>query len=266
MDASDPRLAALAELLRVIDLLRDPDRGCPWDLEQTHRSLGRHALEEAYELLEAIEDDDDDALREELGDVLLQVALHARIAQDDRRFDVGDVATSIATKLKRRHPHVFADGDASTPDEVIARWEEIKRDEKPGGLLETIPRAQPALAEAAKISKRAVSAGFEWETIDGVWDKLHEEIDELMAAEPGSPEVADEIGDMLFTVVNLARKLGVDAEGALRGTNAKFRHRWAAMEREAEAAGRDLATMGMDELEAAWQRAKREATSEGVGQ
>jgi tetrapyrrole methylase family protein/MazG family protein len=260
----DPRVEALAELVDVIDRLRDPDGGCPWDLEQTHASLGRHLLEEAYEALEAIEGGSGAELAEELGDVLLQVVLHARIAQDDGMWDLAEVARGITAKLKRRHPHVFADGDAATPSEVTTRWDEIKRDEKAAsGLLESIPRSLPALAESMKISKRAVSVGFEWETVEGVWEKLDEEIAELKATAPGTAEAAEEIGDLLFTAVNLARKFGVDAEGALRDTNAKFRRRWASMEAAADASGRDTAGLGIDELEALWQRAKEDEPQGG---
>ncbi|NTW28472.1 MAG: nucleoside triphosphate pyrophosphohydrolase [Coriobacteriia bacterium] len=248
------------DFVKLIAVLRAPD-GCPWDREQTHRSIAKNMVEEAYEAVHAIETDDVRELREELGDVLLQVALHAQIAADAGEFTIDDVVASIAEKIVRRHPHIFADAAADTPSEVLANWDRIKsaeRAEKRQGLLDTVPHALPALMLAEAISRKAVSAGFEWDTLDGVWAKVHEEIDELKATEPGSPEAADEIGDVLFSVVNLARKQGIDAETALRGTCDKFRSRWSAMESAAAAQGRDVAELSLEEQEALWQLAKRE--------
>jgi tetrapyrrole methylase family protein/MazG family protein len=248
------------EFVEVIAALRAPD-GCPWDREQTHRSIAKNMVEEAYEAVHAIEGNDVAELRDELGDVLLQVVLHAQIAADEREFTIDDVVAAITAKIIRRHPHVFGEGEAAgSASEVLAKWDEIKaveRAEKSQGLLDSVPHALPALMLAQGISRKAVSAGFEWETLDGVWDKVHEELDELRATEPGSPEAADEIGDVLFTVVNLARKQGIDAETALRGTCEKFRSRWSAMERSAGKAGRDVSELSLDEQEALWQAAKR---------
>jgi tetrapyrrole methylase family protein/MazG family protein len=191
--------------------------------------------------------------------VLLQVVFHAQIASEEGRFDIDDVADAIVTKLRRRHPHIFGDAVADTPEEVVKRWDAIKRTEKPEtGLLDGIAPTLPALTYAEKISRRAVSVGFEWETVEDVWDKVHEEIDELKATSPCSPEAEDELGDLLFTVVNVGRKMGVDPEQALRGTCAKFIRRFSVMERVATEQGQDLAEMGIEDMEALWRRAKDE--------
>jgi tetrapyrrole methylase family protein/MazG family protein len=244
------------ELVRIMAVLRAPD-GCPWDREQTHMTLRRHLVEESYEAVAAIEAGDDAEMCDELGDVLLQVVFHAQIAAEAGRFDVDDVADAIVTKLRRRHPHIFADAIAETPDEVMVHWDAIKRTEKPErGLLEGIAPTLPALTYAEKISRRAASVGFEWETVDDVWEKVHEEIDELKATSPGSAQAEDELGDVLFSMVNVGRKMGIDPEQALRSTCAKFIRRFGEMERMAAEAGGDLASMDIDRLEALWRRAK----------
>ncbi len=246
------------EFVEVIAALRAPD-GCPWDREQTHRSIAKNVVEEAYEAVHAIENDDVAGLREELGDVLLQVVLHSQIASDDGEFTIDDVVEGVRAKIVRRHPHVFGDVQADTAAEVFRNWDEIKlaeKAEKGKSLLDDVPHALPALMLAQTISRKAVSAGFEWESLQGVIDKLHEEVAELAETEEGSEEAAGEIGDILFTVVNLARKQGIDAETALRGTCDKFRSRWAMMEEAAAAAGRDVADMTLDEQEELWRRAK----------
>lgn len=247
--------AGFDEFVRMIEILRGPE-GCPWDRAQDHLSLRRHMLEEAYEAVSAIEAGDDAELADELGDVLLQVVLHAQIARDEGRFDIDEVVARISDKIVRRHPHIFGDKTAETPDEVIVHWNAIKREEKAGGLLDTIPEALPALMRAEKISRRVVSVGFEWETLDDVWDKVHEEIDELKATEPGSAEATEEIGDLLFTIVNLARKQGIDAEEALRATCGKFASRWEEMERTCAERGLEIAQLGADGLEELWHDAK----------
>ncbi len=252
-------VAGFDEFVRTIATLRGPD-GCPWDRAQDHLSLRRNLIEEAYEVLAAIEAGDDIGLAEELGDVLLQVVLHAQIAADENRFTIDDVVSGISEKIRRRHPHVFGDAEAGTPAEVIERWDEIKRHEKVGGgALEGIPASLPALMWAQKISRRAVGVGFEWETLDDVWDKVHEEIDELKAVEPGSPEAADEIGDVLFTIVNIARKHGLDAEESLRATCRKFISRFEYMERVAREAGDELSEIDIEAMERLWQAAKEHA-------
>ena len=228
-----------AEFVQMIAVLRGPD-GCPWDRAQDHMSLRRNMIEEAYEAVSAIESGD-----------------RAELAADEATFTIDDVVAGISEKIRRRHPHVFADAEAGTPTEVLERWDAIKREEKAGsGVLHGIPSALPALLWAQKISRRAVGVGFEWESLEAVWEKVHEEIDELKETEPGSPEAADEIGDLLFTVVNLARKQGIDAEEALRATCRKFIARFEAMEGEAASAGRDVADLDITEMEALWQRAK----------
>jgi tetrapyrrole methylase family protein/MazG family protein len=254
--ATDRHERSIDELVRIMAVLRAPD-GCPWDREQTHMSLRRHLVEEAYEAVAAIEAGDDAAIADELGDILLQVVFHAQIAEEEGRFDIDDVANAIVAKLLRRHPHIFADATADTPAEVMERWDHIKRAEKPGqGLLDGIAPTLPALTLAEKISRRAVGVGFEWETVEDVWDKVHEEIDELKSTEPGTPEAEDELGDLLFTVVNVGRKMGVDSEQALRSTCAKFVRRFSEMERVAAEMGCDLAEMGIEDMEALWRRAK----------
>lgn len=250
------------ELVRIIGVLRSPE-GCPWDREQTHETLAKHMVEEAYEAVHAIRDNDLAALADELGDVLLQIVLHAQIGAEEGAFTVDDVVAGIIAKIRRRHPHVFGTVKADTPEQVMVNWDAIKREEKeaaagePTGVLAGIASSLPALMYAQKISKRAAAAGFEWETVDDVWAKVHEEIEELKAAEPGSPDVADEVGDVLFTVVNVARHLGVDSEEALRGTCAKFVRRWEHMESQAAASGEDIRGLDMSELERLWLEAKR---------
>jgi len=253
---TDKHGSSFDELVRIMSILRAPD-GCPWDREQTHMTLRRHLVEEAYEAVAAIEAGDDDEIRDELGDVLLQVVFHAQIAAEEGRFDIDDVAAAIVEKLERRHPHIFSDAIANTPDEVIARWDAIKRTEKERtSLLEGIAPTLPGLTYAEKISRRAVSAGFEWETVEDVWEKVHEEIDELKATALGTPEAEDELGDVLFSMVNVGRKMGIDPEQALRSTCNKFIRRWEAMERMASEEGRDLVEMGIEDMEALWRRAK----------
>jgi tetrapyrrole methylase family protein/MazG family protein len=247
------------EFVDLIAVLRGPN-GCPWDRDQTHASIAKNMVEEAYEAVHAIEQRDVAELREELGDVLLQVVLHSQIAADDGEFTIDDVVAAITAKIVRRHPHVFGEDSALTPEEGLAKWDSIKaeeRAEKQKGLLDSVPHALPALMLAQTISRKAVSAGFEWDSLEGVWAKVHEELDELKAEEPGSPEAAEEIGDLLFTIVNLARKQGIDAETALRGTCDKFRRRWTAMERAAAKRGEALEDLTLDAQEALWQAAKQ---------
>ena len=247
------------EFVDLIAVLRSPE-GCPWDREQTHGSIAKNMVEEAYEAVHAIETNDVAELREELGDVLLQVVLQAQIAADQSEFTIDEVVGTIHAKIVRRHPHVFADAAADSAAEVKRAWDEIKaeeRAEKGHGLLDTVPHALPALMLAQTISRKAVSAGFEWDSLEGVWAKVHEEIDELKAEEPGSAGAAEEIGDLLFTIVNLARKQGIDAETALRSTCDKFRSRWSAMEKAAAEGGEALDALPLERQEALWQAAKQ---------
>jgi len=249
----------LLDLVRVVARLRGPD-GCPWDRAQTHRSLRRHLLDEAYELLDAIEDGDPGRLKEELGDVLLQAVFHAQMAADEDAFDIDDVAEVEVEKLIRRHPHVFADVDAHTPEQVYANWERIKAEEQAGErrIDAEIPSALPALLAAQKVQRRAAGRGFDWAELAGAVEKVREELGELEEAaisqegldREGAAKDAleEEVGDVLFAVTALARKLGVDAESALRGTMRKFVTRFEAMARAADSEGLRLEDLTEDEL------------------
>lgn len=263
-----PTPGGFDELVRIIAVLRGPN-GCPWDREQTHVTLGKHMVEEAYEAVHAIENGDLHELADELGDVLLQVVLHAQIGAEEEAFSIDDVISGIIAKIRRRHPHIFGTVRAETAEEVVRNWDAIKRDEKDEaapegekpGVLAGIATTLPALMYAQKISRRAAGAGFEWEHIDGVWEKVAEEIAELKETEPGSPEAAEEVGDLLFTVVNVARHLGIDSEEALRGTCAKFSRRFESMESQAAENGLDIREMEIDALERLWLEAKRKERS-----
>jgi len=238
--------------------LRAPG-GCPWDREQSFDTIKPYLIEETYEVLDAIDQRDWPGLAEELGDLMLQAVFFAEMASEEGRFCIDDSLDAISEKLIRRHPHVFADGAAKTSDDVKRRWDEIKADEKrdqgkpPRGILDSVPRSLPALVEAAQISTKAVAVGFEWASIEDVLEKLNEELHELAEARKSgtSAEIEGEVGDLLFTLVNLARRLKVDPEQALRKTNAKFRGRFAYMESRAALPGATLT-----EMEALWQQAK----------
>jgi len=264
--------AALAELVAVVDRLRDPIRGCPWDLEQTHSSLIPYVLEEAHEVADAIRHGDDDHLAEELGDLLLQVVLHARIAREEGRFDLERIARGLSAKLVRRHPHVFGDAEASDSAAVRLHWEAIKLQEQaereqsrtataPAGAsplsdrLAAKVRGLPALAGAMTISRKAAAAGFEWDTIDGVWAKVKEELDELReaAASGDRSHAQEELGDLLFTLVNVGRWGGLDPEEGLAGTNRRFLDRFRRVEM---ALGGNLSGHTIGELETHWRAAK----------
>ncbi len=237
----------LLDLVRVMARLRGPG-GCPWDHEQTHRTLARHLLEETHEVLDAIDDGDADRLRDELGDVLLQVVFHAQIAAEEGTFDVDDVAHAIVEKLIRRHPHVFGEVHVSGADEVLVNWEQIKAEETGEQPVEDdIPATLPALARASKVQRRAAGWGFDWRTTDGAMAKLREEVEELAAA--GTPgEAEEELGDVLFAAAAVARRLGVDPESALRRTTTKFAGRYERLLARARREGVDLAELGEDEL------------------
>lgn len=259
----------MQSLVETIWRLRQPD-GCPWDRKQTHESIGKNMIEEAYEALDCIEAGDEAHLREELGDVLMQVVLHAQIAADAGSFTMADVARDINEKLIRRHPHVFGERNADSADEVLAIWDSVKLAEKgakdadaadagkrPEGLLDGVPRALPALMQAQKVSRKAAAAGFEWESVEDVWAKVAEERAEFEAEVPGTAERELEFGDMLFALVNVARKEGIDAESALRASTAKFRDRWAAMEDVAYGRGVALESLSTEGLNALWDEVKR---------
>lgn len=242
-------------LHHVIDMLHAPD-GCPWDREQTHESLRPHLLEESYEALEAIDRADPVSLTEELGDVLLQVLMHTAVAERLDEFTFGDVVEHIARKLIRRHPHVFGETTASSAEEVYQNWEALKQQEKPReSILDGVPTTLPALAASQAIQGRARRIGFDWPDIEGRLEKLREEIDEFARAQPG-PEQEDEFGDILFVATNIADSLGIDAEQALRGANAKFRRRFGHVERLAKERGLDMKQMDLAGLDALWDEAK----------
>jgi tetrapyrrole methylase family protein/MazG family protein len=239
--------------------LRAPE-GCPWDREQTHASLRPHVMEEAYETLEAIDANDLNALKEELGDLLLQIVLQAQIATEEGEFSMADVIAGIQDKIIRRHPHVFGDIDLDDVDEVLFRWETLKESERivnngGKGLLDGVPGSLPALAQAYEIQSRVVRVGFDWPAIAGVREKILEELDEVeQASEPAQKE--DEIGDLLFAVVNYARWTDVDPEAALREANRRFRRRFSDLEATVVERGQRLSELSLDEMEAIWEEVK----------
>lgn len=251
-------LENLKKLVEIIAILRSPD-GCPWDREQDHKSLRENLLQETYEALDAIDSGVSEELREELGDVLLQVVLHSRIAEEEGKFNIEDVAKVISDKLIRRHPHVFSDTKVSGSAEVMLNWEEIKKKEKPErtSALSGISKTLPALAMAMELSKKAVKTGFEWPNTESLWDCLESEITEFKtAAKVGDfEEMEDELGDMLFCLVNVARWHGLDPELALLRANKKFKKRFQMME---SLATKELKQYNLNEFEELWQTAKKQ--------
>lgn len=251
-------------LVEIMARLRAPD-GCPWDREQSFATLRKYLLEETYEVLDAIDSGDFDALAEELGDLMLQPVFLAQMAAEQGRFSIADSLDAINTKLVRRHPHIFGDAEARTADDVKHRWDQIKAEEKrekgkaEGDLLDSIPRALPALVEGQEIGRKVARIGFDWPDVSQVLAKLHEELEELrVAREQGTAkQVEEEFGDILFVMVNLARKLDIDAEHALRGANAKFRKRFGYIEQRLKEQGR-FGEATLEEMEEQWQKAKRD--------
>ena len=244
----------------IVAHLRAPN-GCPWDREQTHETLRKHLLEEAYEAIAAIDSGDFVDMREEFGDLLLQVVLQSQIANEESEFNVNQVIHAIHSKIVRRHPHVFGDLKLDGVSGVLANWEKLKEQERKDkkqqkGLLDGVPIAIPALEQAQEYQDRAARVGFDWPEIDGVLDKVKEEIDEIKNAETDF-ELASEIGDLFFALVNLARWKHVDAESALRGTNVKFKKRFAYIEQSAKKQERNLSELSLDEMESLWQEAKK---------
>jgi ATP diphosphatase len=257
---AEPELRRLLDIMRA---LRDPAHGCPWDNEQNFDSIAPYTIEEAYEVADAIARRDFAALPDELGDLLFQVVYHAQIAAEQNRFGFADIARAIADKMVRRHPHVFGDAAARTAGMQSAAWEEQKRAERTEtGTLAGIPVGLPGLTRAFKLTARAARVGFDWPDAAAVLDKLEEEAAELRAELPGADKVRlrDEVGDLLFVLANLARKLDLDPEACLRHANGKFARRFAAVEAELAAGGRTPAEASLDEMEALWQAVKsREA-------
>jgi MazG family protein len=258
----------LPRLLEIMARLRDPEHGCPWDLEQSFATIAPYTIEEAYEVAEAAERGEPEALKDELGDLLLQVVFHSRMAEEARQFDFNDVARGIADKMIRRHPHVFADAEVDGSAAQTVAWEAQKAEERrakaaaagrPESALDGVGLGLPALTRAEKLQKRAARVGFDWPATPPVLDKIEEEIGELRAEldRDGSPErIADELGDLLFAVTNLARKLAVDPEQALRNANRKFERRFQAVEAGLAAKGKSPGEASLDEMEAEWQRVK----------
>ena len=266
----------LEDLLHLMARLRDPQFGCPWDVKQTYASIVPHTLEEAYEVADAIERGDFDHLQGELGDLLFQVVYYSQLAREEGRFEFDGVVDSITRKLIRRHPHVFPTGDLYAPLEtpqldeaqVKQRWEEIKAEERATktdvpeqlSLLDDVPCVLPALSRSAKLQKRAAQVGFDWPDALPVVDKVREELDEVLEAmaDNDAPAIADEVGDLLFAVVNLARHLKVDPESALRAANTKFERRFRFIEQALRQTHRPIENCTLEELDALWGEAKRQ--------
>jgi len=265
----------ISRLIEIMAALRAPGTGCPWDVEQTFSTIAPYTIEEAYEVADAIARNDLDNLREEVGDLLLQVVYHARMAEEIDEFDFGDVVETITGKMIRRHPHVFGDDKARSAGMAKGMWEKIKAEEKAEkraarlarglapedhgkGFLDSVPVALPALTRALKLQEKAARVGFDWSEAAPILDKIEEEIGELREALAGGDTAAikDEFGDMLFAFVNLGRHLKLDSEAALSGTNEKFRSRFHHVEQALEASGRSLDEATLEEMEALWQQAK----------
>lgn len=267
-------------LLRIMERLRDPETGCPWDVEQNFASIAPYTIEEAYEVADAIERNDMTDLADELGDLLLQVVFHARMAEEAGLFAFGDVVHAITKKMIRRHPHVFGDENARGKKLAKGMWEKIKAEEKAEkaaqrktagleapssiSLLDDVPRGQPALMRALKLQKRAATVGFDWSEAKPILDKIEEEISELRQAmdTDSQEEIANEFGDLIFAIVNLGRHLDVEAEHALEGTNLKFKNRFSFIERELQKQGSSVQEANLEEMEALWQQAKSKGKSE----
>ncbi|MGV1768631.1 nucleoside triphosphate pyrophosphohydrolase [Agrobacterium vitis] len=265
----------IARLIEIMAALRDPQTGCPWDIVQTFETIKPYTLEEAYEVADAIERNDPDDLCEELGDLLLQVVFHARIAEEAGLFSFGDVVEAVTSKMIRRHPHVFARSDADTPDAVKLQWDAIKKQEKQeraerraargmaevfkDGHLGSVQRTFPALTEAVKLQEQAAKVGFDWAEAEPILDKIEEEIAELREAlQAGQPDkIKDELGDLIFALVNIGRHTGSDPEQALRGTNVKFRRRFGYIEKSLAAEKSSLNEASLERMEELWQAAKQ---------
>lgn len=254
-------------LVRIMERLQEPG-GCPWDLEQTHESLKPYMIEEAYEALESIDSGDDTLLAEELGDVLLQVIFHSTLARRTGRFTIDEVSSAAAAKMVRRHPHVFGEVEANTASEVLHNWEKLKSverrekagsEKKPKGTLDGVPKELPALLRAQRIQEKAARVGFDWDDINPVLDKVAEETAELkQAVAAGDKAHAQaELGDLLFTLVNVARFLKLDAEEALRDTCSRFQRRFSAIEESAHAEGRHVQDLSLEEMDQRWNKAKK---------
>ena len=250
-------LSQFATLVDIIARLRAPD-GCPWDRKQTHTSLRENLLAECYEVLEALDEGDSEGLRDELGDLLMQIVLHAQIASETGEFELGDVIRGINAKLIHRHPHIFGSKKVKDAEEVALNWEALKQEERGAdtSILDSVPRQMPALGYSQEIQRRVAGVGFDWEDVDGVIDKLVEEAGELKQADSREKKVW-EFGDLLFTLVNIARRLGVDSEAALREANRRFCRRFSYMEEICRQRRLNLGELSFDEQNALWEEAKK---------
>ncbi|HYR27954.1 MAG TPA: nucleoside triphosphate pyrophosphohydrolase [Thermoanaerobaculia bacterium] len=248
------------ELVQLMTTLRGPN-GCPWDRKQTLPDLKPYVIEEAYEVVDAIDRDDRAALAEEIGDMLLEAVFVAEITREEGTFDIYDSITAIHDKLVRRHPHVFAGAEAKDAEEVLVNWEKLKSDERKAenkSVLSGVPRSMPALLKAARLTEKAARVGFDWRRTDDVFDKLDEEIGELReaVAEGDAAKIEDEIGDLLFTIANIARKVNASPEEALQSTNRKFMRRFESMEKQVHERGQNLDQLTLEEMDALWDAAK----------
>jgi tetrapyrrole methylase family protein/MazG family protein len=232
------------------------EKGCPWDKEQSHESLRKYLVEEAYEVIDAINLKDDRALKEELGDLLLQVIFHAQIAEERGTFNISNVLESLKDKLKKRHPHVFGEEKLSTSKEVLKNWEKLKGEEKKKGVLEGVPSFLPGLMYAYQLQERAARVGFDWKEVGSVWDKIKEEVSELAEAVKKGEGIEQEIGDILFSLVNLSRHLDIDPEIALKKACQKFKERFSLIEKEAEREGKKVSDLTLKEMDRVWERSK----------
>jgi tetrapyrrole methylase family protein/MazG family protein len=257
--AKPKKLDQFATLVDIIAKLRAPD-GCPWDRKQSHASLRENLLEECYEVLEALDEGDSEKLSDELGDLLMQIVLHAQIAAEGGEFELGDVIKGINAKLIHRHPHIFGLKKVKDADEVAHNWEVLKGEEREAGtsILESVPRQMPALGYSQEVQRRVAQLGFDWEDVDGVIDKLVEEVREFKQAE-SSGQRAEEFGDLLFTLVNVARRQGVDAEAVLREANKRFYQRFNYMEEVCRQRGVNLGELSFAEQNKLWEEAKKKA-------
>ncbi len=247
------------DLLKIMEILRS-ENGCMWDRAQDHHSIRRNFIEETYEVCEAIDNEDIDLLREELGDVLLQVVFHTRIEEEKGTFDINDVADGICKKLIYRHPHIFGTVDVASTEEILNNWDALKKVEKgqqsTTDTLNSVARSLPALIRAEKVQHKAAKVGFDWDEIKGALDKVQEELDEVKRAETGDGNLSEEIGDLLFAVVNVARFADTDPEGALNATTEKFIRRFSYVERAAAAQGKSIETMTLREMDDLWNEGK----------
>ena len=247
------------DLLRIMEILRAPD-GCMWDREQDHQSIRRNFIEETYEVCEAIDEQDPEHLKEELGDVLLQVVFHTQMEKEKGVFDIGDVADGICKKLIYRHPHIFGTVEVGSSEEILRNWDELKRKEKhqetDTSALESVAKSLPGLIRAEKLQKKAAKVGFDWENAQGALEKVEEELDEVKRAVAGDGDPEEELGDLLFAAVNVARHLKVDPERAMEKTCNKFVRRFAEMERQAQQENKALSDLSLTELDTLWNRSK----------